>query len=139
MAGCAATWPRGGNPPTRSAVGCYVVLEAEQTEGPATDFLFPGFFALDSVAVPDAAVPGQQVLLPRDDLARRAGSWSWTERTDSVVVNAVTATQGWRLGLANAGLQWNGRLTGWADSAAMIWTVGGRRVDCPGGLVPAAH
>ncbi len=123
----------------RGTVGCYVVLQVQQTEGPTVDFLFPGFFLLDSVAVPDAAVPGRQVLLPRDDLSRRAGSWSWVGRQDSVVVNAIAPGQGYRLGLTNSGSDWQGRLTGWADSIVMAWTVAGRRVDCPSGLVPAAH
>jgi len=139
LTGCAAVRASSGSQPVQDAVGCYVVLQVRQTEGPTIDFLFPGFFSLDSVAVPDAAVPGQQVLLPRDDLSRRAGSWSWISRPDSVVVNAVTTSQGWRLGLTNSGSGWTGRLTGWAESVAMTWTVGGQRVDCPGGLVPAAH
>jgi len=64
LTGCAAVRASSGSQPVQDAVGCYVVLQVRQTEGPTIDFLFPGFFSLDSVAVPDAAVPGQQVLLP---------------------------------------------------------------------------
>jgi hypothetical protein len=139
LAGCAAARAGEGSPPLQDAVGCYVALQIRQIQGPAVDLMFPGFFALDTVAVDDAAVPGRQVLLPRDDLSRRAGSWSWIEHHDSLVVKAITATQGWRLALSRAGSDWEGSLTGWEDSVSMVWTLTGRRVNCPAGLVPAAH
>ena len=139
LAACTAGPAPGSAAPEASTAGCYVVLQVEQTGGAATDFLFPGFFSLDTISLPDAAVAGKQVLLPRDDLSRRAGSWSWTERPDSIVLSAVTPTQGWRLGLVTAGGNWRGHLGGWADSVTVTWTLGGRRANCPDGLVPAAH
>ncbi len=139
LAACAPSKGLLGPTPDPGPLGCYVILEVRQTDGDTTEFLFPGFFALDSASLPDAAVPGRAVLLPRDDLSRRAGSWSWTERSDSIVLNAIAPAQGWHLGLTRAGTTWQGRLSGWADSLTVAWTVGGRQVHCPGGLVPAAH
>ncbi len=114
-----------------------MVRRARQTGGPEQDFLFPTFFALDSLAAPDAAVPGRQVRLPRDDLSRRAGSWSWVQIADSIAVHTRTATQGWRLGFVRSGPEWDGRLDAWSGDTLSSWLVGGRRVACPNGLVPA--
>ncbi len=116
-----------------------MILEVRQLGGETTEFLFPGFFALDSASLPDAAMPGRLVLLPRDDLSRRAGSWSWMERGDSIVLNASTPAEGWHLGFTRSGGTWQGRLSGWADAFTVSWAVGGRQLACPDGLVPAAH
>jgi hypothetical protein len=121
-----------------AAAGCYVVMQEQQTAGPALDFLFPAFFALDTGAAPTAALPGQQVWLPADDLSRRAGSWSWIEDGDSLAVQATTGREGWRLRLRESPDTWAGHLSAWVGDTLATWDLNGRRVACPGGLVPAA-
>lgn len=139
LVACSPSRGQLGPTPDPGPLGCYVILEVRQTGGETTDFLFPGFFGLDSTPLPNAAVSGRVVLLPHDDLSRRAGSWSWMERNDSIVLTTITPTEGWHLGFTRSGRRWQGRLSGWADSLTVAWTVGGRQVDCPRGLVPAAH
>jgi hypothetical protein len=130
----------GGSPgvalPLNGPEGCYVVLHEQRTSGPTFEFLFPAFFGLDSTPVPMAA-QWQRVVLPTDDLARRAGSWSWRRMDDSVVIQVVADDQGWRLTLHADSAMWSGQLRGWAGDSAATWDAGGRRVSCPPGLVAA--
>lgn len=135
--GCGAPGQTGGAAQPIEAEGCYVILRVQQTDGPQQDFLFPSFFALDSLPASLAAVPGRQVRLPRDDLSRRAGSWSWVLGTDSITVHTRTATQGWRLSFAVSRSGLEGSLDAWSGDTTSSWLVGGRRVACPGGLLPA--
>lgn len=132
--------PSGANPPAPEAAlaGCYVVLGAQSTDDGELELLFPSFFALDSLPAPAAAIPGRRVLLPRDDMARRAGSWSWSFGEQAVVVQAIGTGEGWRLEMRLSSTDWTGVLTGWAPGARAGWNLNGRRVRCPSGMVPAA-
>jgi hypothetical protein len=140
LAACRHPAPSAAAGPGRrdAAAGCYVVMQEQQTAGPALDFLFPAFFALDTGEAPTAAVPGQQVWLPADDLSRRAGSWSWIEDGDSLAVQSTTGREGWRLRFRESPGAWAGHLSAWLGDTLAIWDLNGRRVACPGGLVPAA-
>jgi len=130
----------GASPPSPEAAlaGCYVILGAQSTGDGELELLFPSFFALDSLPAPAAAIPGRRVLLPRDDMARRAGSWSWSLGEQAVVVQAVGTGEGWRLEMHLSSTDWTGVLTGWAPGTTAGWNLNGRRVPCPRGMVPAA-
>jgi hypothetical protein len=114
-----------------------VVLRRQQLAGDSLELLFPGFFGLDTGNAAGGAAGDHRVLLPRDDLARFAGAWSWRLASDSITVAAAGGGQGFSLSFHPVRDGWEGRLTAWVEPLRSQWALGGRRVDCPRDLIPA--
>jgi hypothetical protein len=110
--------------------GCHAITAATWVEGDTTlDLLFPFFFELDTTALPGAS--GRVVRLPRNDLNRQGGAWSWRVSADTVLVDAVSMDGAWRLRTRPHGAEWTGTLVAERQIPIARWRVEGRWVPCP--------
>lgn len=84
--------------------------------------------------VPGAS--GRAVRLPRNDLNRQSGAWSWRVSGDSLLVDAESMDGAWHLSTRPNGPEWTGMLVAERQVSIARWRVEGRWVPCPAAWRP---